>query len=126
MTTLRPCFRGQQPSIFHCSTCTQTPAKFEPFLHLTASIAPTLEARIRNYCAQESLEGPCLTCGVQGGIEKRLRLYVMPPVLIVQIHRATNDLDRIHNLVAFPIERLIVFNMTYDLAAVVTDTARPS
>jgi ubiquitin C-terminal hydrolase len=112
-------FRGQQRSILHCTACGQSTVKFEPFLHLPLPIAPTLEMCIRKYCAQESLEGLCPACGVLGGLQKRLHLAVMPPVLILQIQRATKE-RKLNDLVRYPVKDLVVSSITYDLAAVVT------
>ena len=112
-------FTGQRRSVLHCSACMHTTDKVEPFMHVTGSVFPRLEASIKEFCGQEILDAPCAKCGVHGALLKQMHLAVTPEVMIFQIQRGTNDQKKNNTLVGYPLT-LTVSSIMYDLVSVVT------
>ena len=112
-------FTGQRRSVLHCSACMHTTDKVEPFMHVTVSVFPRLEASIKEFCGQEILDAPCAKCGVHGALLKQLHLAVTPEVMIFQIQRGTSDRKKNNTLVGYPLT-LTVSSIMYDLVSVVT------
>ena len=112
-------FTGQQRSVLYCSACMHRTEKVEAFMHVTVSVTPRLEASIMKFSAQETLDAPCLKCGVHGGLQKRIHLDVMPEVMIVHIQRATHGHKKNEALVRYPLT-FTVSSIMYDLKSVVT------
>ena len=55
-------FTGQRRSVLHCTACMHTTDKVETFMHVTVSVCPRLEDSIKDFCGQEILDAPSLTC----------------------------------------------------------------
>jgi ubiquitin C-terminal hydrolase len=117
-------FSGFMHSSIICPSieCRHSSNKFEPFLHLSLPIPTSdksdlvIEDCIREYCKEEILDEQnmwlCGGCGQRVKGIKKLQLWIVPPVLVIQLKRFINSqLSKDNRLVQFSIENFDVSSM---------------
>jgi len=89
-------FQGQLRSQLRCPKCGARSLTFDPFLHLTLPLPPgrqavTLQDVVTMFCQEEVLDSSnlwqCPTCGDRVLAHKKLDLWKLPPLLMVQLKR---------------------------------------
>ena len=102
-------FCGQFDSTITCSQCSNKSFNYDPYSSLEIEIpknANTLYNCLDNYCFEEVLKGEdlynCRNCKTKVQATKILKLWTVPKVLIIQLKRFNQQLQKNNTHIEFP------------------------
>mmetsp|Transcript_6335 Transcript_6335/g.10367 ORF Transcript_6335/g.10367 Transcript_6335/m.10367 type:complete len:539 (-) Transcript_6335:261-1877(-) len=110
-------FQGQLRNVLKCLTCQQQSLKFDPYMYMSVPCNPQMSSLrhcLEEFCKPEVLSSDCQwycpKCKEPRDAEKKLDLWIAPPIFIVHLKRfqqnAKGKRSKIDSLIDFPLKNL--------------------
>jgi ubiquitin C-terminal hydrolase len=113
-------FTGFLHSCIQCPHCQYSSNKFDPFTHISLPVinksSVNLMDCLKEFCKEEILDDnnlwSCKECKKKVRAHKKMQLWSLPGILVIQLKRFDqNRINKITNLINFPLENLDLKNM---------------
>lgn len=115
-------FQGQLRNVLKCLTCSHKSLKFDPYMYMSVPCneqTTTLSHCLAEFCKPEILSAEsqwcCPKCKKPRDAEKKLDLWIAPPIFIVHLKRFMNTngkRSKINSLIDFPLTDLNLNDFT--------------
>ena len=109
-------FQGQLRNVLQCLSCSHKSLKFDPYMYMSLPCnnqTTTLRDCLTEFCQPEVLSAGCQwhcpNCKQLRDAEKKLDLWIAPPIFIVHLKRFMNTngkRSKINSLIDFPVTGL--------------------